>query len=68
MSDRVLARAREALGADAVGQDPEGRPRVSPESTDGMARAMALAHNESWTVRIEGRGTWCPPTRRPTSS
>jgi glycolate oxidase FAD binding subunit len=61
MTDRVLARAREALGADAVGQDPQGRPRVSPESTDGMARAMSLAHGESWTVRIEGRGTWCPP-------
>jgi len=61
MTDRVLARAREALGADAVGQDPEGRPRVSPESTDGVARAMTLAHNEGWTVRIEGRGTWCPP-------
>lgn len=61
MTDRVLARAREVLGADAVGQDPEGRPRVSPESTEGVARAMALAHGEGWTVRIEGRGTWCPP-------
>jgi glycolate oxidase FAD binding subunit len=59
MSDNVLERVRETLGAEAVGQDPAGRPRVAPESTEDMARVLGLAHSEGWKVRIDGRSTWC---------
>ena len=60
MTDRVSARVREALGSEAVGQDPAGRPRVAPESTDDLARVMELAYREGWKVRVDGRGRWSP--------
>lgn len=60
MSHRILARVREVLGGVAVVADPEGRPRVAPESVEDVARTLALAHGEGWKVRVEGRGTWCP--------
>ncbi|HET9274616.1 MAG TPA: FAD-binding oxidoreductase [Gemmatimonadales bacterium] len=59
MTDPITARVREALGAEAVGQDTNGRPRVAPESSEDLARVMGLAHAEGWKVRIEGRATWC---------
>lgn len=60
MNDRVTALVRETLGSEAVGQDPNGRPRVAPESTEDMARALELAHREGWQVRIDGRSSWTP--------
>ena len=61
MSDKVLAKVRAALGADAVDQDVMGRPRVAPDSTEGVARALRLANDQEWQVCIEGRGSWTPP-------
>jgi glycolate oxidase FAD binding subunit len=61
MSDKVLAKVRAALGTDAVDQDVMGRPRVAPDSTAGVARALGLANEQEWQVCIEGRGSWTPP-------
>jgi glycolate oxidase FAD binding subunit len=60
MTDRVMARVREALGTEAVGQDPDGRPRVAPESSEDTGRVLELAYREGWKVRIDGRGSWTP--------
>ena len=60
MSESILMRLRHALGESAVEPDPEGLPRVTPDSTDGVATVCGLAHEQGWRVRVEGRGTWCP--------
>jgi len=60
MNDKVLAKVRETFGPDAVDQDGAGRPRVAPDSTDGVAQAMGLANDQAWRVCIEGRGSWSP--------
>lgn len=60
MTDKIFARVLEAFGPDAVAQDAAGKPRVAPDSTEALARVMALAHAEGWRVRIEGRGSWSP--------
>ena len=61
MSDKVLAKVREAFGAGAIDQDAAGRTRLAPDSTDGVAQALGLANGQDWRVRIEGRGSWMPP-------
>jgi len=58
MTDGMLARLREVVGASGVERDPAGLPRVVPDSTESMARVFALAHGRNWRVRIEGQGTW----------
>jgi hypothetical protein len=58
MTDGMLARFREIVGASGVERDPAGLPRVVPDSTEAMARLFALAHARSWRARIEGQGTW----------
>jgi glycolate oxidase FAD binding subunit len=60
VSESIVARVREAVGAGAVVRDPTGTPRVTPASTDAVAGALDLAHREGWRVRVEGSGTWCP--------
>ncbi len=58
MTDGMLARLREVVGASSVERDPTGLPRVVPDGTETMARLLALAHGRNWRVRIEGQGTW----------
>jgi FAD/FMN-containing dehydrogenase len=41
--------------------DPQGIPRVSPDSAEGVALVCRLAHEEGLTIRLEGRGTWLQP-------
>jgi len=67
MSASILHRLREVLGDRAVRPDDGGEdeggggiPRVEPESTEAVAAACGLAHQEGWRVRIEGRGSWMP--------
>lgn len=60
MSDKVLLKVREAFGAAAVGQDPAGLPRLEPDHGDEVARALSLASEQGWRVRVAGRGTWMP--------
>ena len=54
-------RLRHALGATAVEQDRDGRPRATPESTEGVAQVCGLAHEQGWRVRVEGQQSWMPP-------
>ena len=61
MSDVILMRLRHALGESAIELDREGRPRVTPDSSEGVAQVCGLAHEQGWRVRIEGRGSWMPP-------
>ena len=60
MSDSLLAHLREAVGADAIERDPQGLPRVVPDSTDAVAQVVGLASEHGWKLRIEGRDTWLP--------
>lgn len=60
MSDAILMHLRHALGEGAVETDLEGRPRATPDSTDGIATVCGLAHQQGWRVRVEGQGSWCP--------
>jgi glycolate oxidase FAD binding subunit len=60
MSDKVLLKVREAFGAAAVGQDASGLPRLAPDHCDEIARALSLANEQGWQVRIEGRTSWMP--------
>lgn len=61
MSDRIADRIRNLLDGMTVSRDPEGRPRISPDTSDGAARALALASAEGWAVRLEGQGSWGLP-------
>lgn len=60
MNDSILMRLRHALGEAAVGQDQDGRPRVTPDSADGVAQVCGLAHDQGWRVRVEGQASWMP--------
>jgi glycolate oxidase FAD binding subunit len=60
MSEPLVQRLQDAVGADAVERDPTGLPRVVPDSTDGVAHVLGLAREHGWRVRVEGRGTWLP--------
>src|ERR1043166_3782259 len=61
MSDTILMRLRRAIGDAAVEPDGGGRPRATPDSTDGVAQVCGLAHEQGGRARVEGRGTWMPP-------
>jgi FAD/FMN-containing dehydrogenase len=54
----IFARLRALLGPSSVDRDADNLPRVTPESADTVALVCRLAHDEGWTMRIEGRGTW----------
>ncbi len=60
MSETIVMRLRHALGEAAVETDHQGRPRATPDSTEGVALVCGLAHQHGWRVRVEGQGTWCP--------
>ena len=59
MTPGILGRLRSALGP-AVSEDRDGRPRVTPDSIDGLAAVLGLASDEHWMVRVEGGRTWMP--------
>ena len=61
MNDSTFMRLRHAFGEAQVETDREGRPRVVPDSIDGVAELCALAHSSGWRIRIEGFGTWMAP-------
>lgn len=60
MSDAIFVRLRHAIGENHLTRDREGRPVASPDSIDGLAQVCGLAHENGWTVRVEGQGTWMP--------
>ena len=57
----IFSRLRALLGPAAVDRDPDNLPRVTPDSTDALALVCRLAHDEGWTIRVEGLRTWLPP-------
>ena len=59
MTPGILGRLRSVLGP-AVTEDRDGRPRVTPDSIDGLAAVLGLASDEHWLVRVEGGRTWMP--------
>ena len=61
MSDAIFTRLRALLGTSGVDRDANGIPRASPDSSDALSLVCRLAHEESWKIRVEGRGTWLPP-------
>jgi len=61
VTESVLGRLREALGGLAMERDRDGRPRLAPEREEDLAALLSLATAEGWRVRVEGRGSWCPP-------
>lgn len=60
MSSTVSDAVREALGEQALEHDASGLPRAVPDSTEQVARLLALAHARHWTLRVEGHGAWLP--------
>ena len=60
MNDSIFMRLRHAFGEPMVERDREGRPRVVPDSTDGVAELCSLAHSNGWRVRVEGQASWMP--------
>jgi FAD/FMN-containing dehydrogenase len=61
MTESISMRLRHALGEAAVDHDSGGRPRATPDSTEGVAQVCGLAHEQGWRVRVEGQGSWMPP-------
>ena len=59
MTSDILGRLKSSLGP-TVSEGRDGRPRVTPDSIDGLAAALGLAYDENWRVRIEGGRTWMP--------
>ncbi len=56
----IFSRLRALVGPSSVDRDADNLPRVTPESAEALALVCRLAHDEGWTMRIEGRGTWLP--------
>jgi len=61
MNDAAFDRLQALLGPGAVERDGRGLPRVVPENEDRLALLCKTAMEESWKIRVEGRGTWLPP-------
>ena len=59
MTPGILGRIKATLGLTGS-EGPDGRPRISPDSIDGLAAALGLANEQGWRVRIEGARTWMP--------
>jgi FAD/FMN-containing dehydrogenase len=57
----IFARLRALLGPASVDRDADNLPRVTPDSTDALALVCRLAHDEGWTIRVEGLRTWLAP-------
>ena len=60
MNDSIFMRLRHAFGEALVERDRDGRPRVTPDSPEGVAELCGLAHSSGWQVRVEGQGSWMP--------
>jgi glycolate oxidase FAD binding subunit len=60
MNDGILHRLRTLLGPMQVERDPDGLPRATPHTPDGIALVCRVAHEEGWKIRVEGQGTWLP--------
>jgi FAD/FMN-containing dehydrogenase len=60
VNESVFMRLRHAFGEPMLERDREGKPRVVPDSTEGVAELCALAHANGWRVRVEGQGSWMP--------
>jgi len=60
VNDSVFMRLRHTFGEMMVERDRDGRPRVIPDSAEGVAELCGLAHANAWRVRVEGQGTWMP--------
>jgi len=57
----VADKIRSLLGEHGLlGIDPLGLPVAAPASDDECALLLRTASSQSWTVRIEGSGTWIP--------
>ncbi len=61
MNQAIFDRVRTLLGSASTGKSGDGIAQAAPDSTDGISATLALAKNEGWRVRIEGRGSWMPP-------
>ncbi len=61
MTNPITSRLQEFSASAQVALTPGGLPRIAPHSTETMARVLSLATEEGWSIRLEGRGTWCPP-------
>jgi FAD/FMN-containing dehydrogenase len=57
----IFTRLRALLGTSGVDRDAGGVARASPDSSDALSLVCRLAHEESWKIRVEGRGTWLAP-------
>ena len=57
----IFTRLRALLGTAGVDRDANGVARASPDSSDALSLVCRLAHEESWKIRVEGRGTWLAP-------
>lgn len=62
MSHPPLDRIAATIGADSVHLNVDGRLVATPPTSEAMAGLLGLAHDESWSVAIEGAGTWQPDT------
>jgi len=60
VNDSIFMRLRHTFGESMVERDRDGRPRVVPDSTEGVAELCTLAHANGWRVRVEGQATWMP--------
>lgn len=62
MSHPPVDRIAATIGADSVHLNVDGRLVATPPTSEAMAGLLGLAHDESWSVAIEGAGTWQPDT------
>lgn len=60
MNDSIFMRLRHTFGESMVERDRDDRPRVIPDTTEGVAELCSLAHANGWRVRVEGQATWMP--------
>jgi glycolate oxidase FAD binding subunit len=58
----IEQRVRSIVGADGfIDVDEQGCVVVAPRSEEECALILAAAHQESWRVRFDGRGSWIKP-------
>lgn len=58
----IEQRVRSIVGADGfIDVDEQGCVAVAPRSEEECALILAAAHQESWRVRFDGRGSWIKP-------
>jgi len=58
----IEKRVRSIVGAHGfIDVDEQGCVAVAPCSEEECALILAAAHQESWRVRFDGRGSWIKP-------